>query len=135
MNTFENISSWQFDGWGHIQSKTEDAGSLGSPETAEKVIAKVRPLIEKYGLVMKDCDYEYGEIDIQNDVLISADTLDEFFGDFQNFLNILESYNLKVVGYSDRLIPEGADDDDYEGPSIAFSIDGNGKLSRAYCAA
>ncbi len=134
MNTFENISSWQFDGWGHIQSKTEDAGSLGSSVTAGEVIAKVRPLVEKYGLEMGECDYEYGEIDIRNDVLISADTLDEFFGDFQNFLYILESYNLKVVGYSDRLIPEGADDDDYEGPSITFSIDGNGKLSRAYSA-
>ena len=129
MNTFEKISSWQFDGWGHIQNKAEGAGALGSHETAAEVVAKICPLVEKYGLVMKDCDYEYGEIDIQNDVLLSADVLDEFFSDFQKFLDILASYNLKVVGYSDHLIPEGADDGD-ECPSIVFSIDESGKLSR-----
>ena len=131
MNSLKNISSWQFDGWGHIQSKTNDAGALGSAETTDELITKVRPLIEKYDLVMTECNYEYGEIDIQNDVLISTDNLDEFFDDFQKFLDILSSYNLKVVGYSDRLIPEGTDEDN-DGPSIVFSIDENGKLTKTY---
>lgn len=131
MNSTDNTKNWNFDGWGHIQSKTDDAGVLGSAETACEVITKVRPLIEKYGLVMTECDYGVGEIDIQNDVLISTGNLDEFFDDFQKLLDILSSYNLKVVGYSDRLIPEGSDEDD-EGPSIMFSIDKSGKLSKTY---
>ena len=96
-----------------------------------KFVAETRPIVEKYGLVMEDCDCEVGEIDIQNDTTISAEKLDEFFADFQRLIDIIRANNLKLVAYSDRLIPSGTNEDD-KGPAIVLSIDENGKLNREF---
>ncbi|MBR6336008.1 MAG: hypothetical protein IKR90_07655 [Clostridia bacterium] len=131
MNFINNVKEWSFDGWGHIQSPDEGAGALGSPETALEFITKTRPLVEKYGLVMTECDCDIGEIDIQNEVIIPGKKIEEFFEDFQTFLDIIAAYKLKSVGYTDCLVSN----DSIHPAKIVFSVDDKGKLQKSYTTA